>query len=80
MLRMVLGMGACLIGFGVIVGLAASFAATRLLGSQIWGVSPHDPMTLVGVIIVVSLAGLAACYFPARKATRVDPLTALRHE
>jgi putative ABC transport system permease protein len=80
LLRMVLGTGGCLIGVGVIAGLAASSAATRLLGSQIWGVSPHDPMTLVGVIIVVSLAGLAACYFPARKATRVDPLTALRHE
>jgi predicted permease len=79
-LRMVLGMGGRLVGLGVIAGVATSFAVTRLIQNQIWGVSPHDPMTLVVVVAVVSLAGLAACYFPARRATRVDPMVALRHE
>lgn len=79
-LRMVLRMGGRLVGLGVIAGVAASFAVTRLLRSQIWGVSPHDPITLVAVVVVVSLAGFAACYFPARKATRVDPMVALRYE
>jgi putative ABC transport system permease protein len=79
-LRMVLGMGGRLVGLGVIAGIATSFAVTRLIQNQIWGVSPHDPMTLVVVVAVVSLAGFAACYFPARRATRVDPMVALRHE
>jgi len=79
-LRMVLAMGGRLVGLGVIAGIATSFAVTRLIRNQIWGVSPHDPMTLVVVVVVVSLAGFAACYFPARRATRVDPMVALRHE
>jgi len=79
-LRMVLWMGARLIALGVIAGLLASFAATRLIASLLWGVSPHDPITLLGVVAVVVLAGFAACYFPARRATRVDPMVALRYE
>jgi len=79
-LRMVLAMGGRLVGLGVIAGIATSFVVTRLIQNQIWGVSPHDPMTLVVVVAVVSLAGFAACYFPARRATRVDPIVALRHE
>jgi putative ABC transport system permease protein len=79
-LRMVLWLGARLIALGVIAGLLASFAATRLITSQLWGVSPHDPITLFGVVAVVVLAGFAACYFPARRATRVDPMVALRYE
>jgi ABC-type antimicrobial peptide transport system permease subunit len=53
---------------------------TRLIESQLWGVSPRDPVTLAGVVGVAALAGLAAGYFPARRATRVDPMIALRHE
>jgi len=79
-LRMVLWMGARLIALGVIIGLLASFGATRLIASQLWGVSPHDPITLCGVVAVVVLTGFAACYFPARRATRVDPMVALRYE
>ena len=79
-LRMVMRMGVRLIGLGAIVGLAASFGVTRLLASQLWGVSPHDPVTLFGVVGVVGISGLAACYFPARRATRVDPMVALRYE
>jgi ABC-type antimicrobial peptide transport system permease subunit len=77
---MVLKMGLRLIAIGTVVGLLAAFGATRLIASQIWGISPHDPLTLCGVVAVVTLAGLAACYFPARRATRVDPMVALRYE
>jgi len=79
-LRMVLRMGGRLIGLGVIVGIGASFGLTHLIQNQIWGVSPHDPLTLGGVVVLVLLAGLAACYFPAYRATRVDPIVSLRHE
>jgi predicted permease len=78
--RMVLRMGLKLVGLGVGVGLLASFAVTRVIASQLWGVSPRDPLTLFAVVAVVALAGLAACYFPARRATKVDPLVALRYE
>jgi putative ABC transport system permease protein len=79
-LRMVLGMGARLLGTGVVLGVAGALAGTRFIAAQLWGVSPRDPATLAVVIAVVALAGLAACYFPARRAMRVDPLVALRHE
>jgi len=79
-LRMVMRMGLRLIGIGTIAGLAASFGVTRLLSSQIFRVSPHDPVTLCAVVAVVAVSGLAACYFPARRATRVDPMVALRYE
>jgi putative ABC transport system permease protein len=77
---MVLRMGVRLIGLGVAAGLLASFGLTRLIASQLWGVSAHDPVTFVGVVVVVALAGLAACYLPARRSTRVDPMVALRYE
>lgn len=79
-MRMVLGMGSRLVGLGVIVGLLASLAATRVLASQLFGVAPHDALTLALVIAVVAMTGAAACLFPARRATRVDPLVALRYE
>jgi predicted permease len=79
-LRMVMRMGLRLIGLGTIAGLAVSFGVTRLLASQLWSISPYDPWTLSGVVAVVAISGLAACYFPARRATRVDPMVALRYE
>jgi putative ABC transport system permease protein len=79
-LRMVLSMGARLIGLGVIAGLVASFGVARLIASQLWSVSPYDPITLCGVVAMVAMVGLAACYFPARRATHVDPMVALRYE
>ena len=78
--RMVLWMGLKLLGLGVGVGLLASFAVTRVIANLLWEVSPRDPVTLVAAVVVVALAGLAACYFPARRATKVDPLVALRVE
>jgi putative ABC transport system permease protein len=70
--RMVLGMGLRLIGMGVAAGLLVSLAVTRVIASQLWGVSPYDLLTIGGVVGVVGVVGLAACYFPARRATRVD--------
>jgi putative ABC transport system permease protein len=79
-LRMVMWMGLQLVALGVAVGLLASFGTMRVLASQLWGVSPNDPLTLASVAVVLILVGCAACYFPARRATRVDPMVALRYE
>jgi predicted permease len=78
--RMVLWTGLKLVGLGVGVGLLASFAMTRVIANQIWEVSPRDPLALGAAVAVVAVAGLAACYFPARRATKVDPMVALRSE
>jgi predicted permease len=79
-LRMVSVMGLRLIAIGAAIGLFASFGATRLIATQLSGVSPHDPLTLFGVVVLMGLVGIGACYFPAQKASRVDPLVALRTE
>jgi putative ABC transport system permease protein len=65
---------------GIICGVAAAFVCLRLLKSQIYGVSAFDPMTLFGVVAILILVGLAACYVPSISATRVDPLVSLRYE
>jgi putative ABC transport system permease protein len=79
-LRMVLKKGLVLLAVGICIGLFASFDLTRFLASQIWGVSPTDPRTFCAVVALVVAAGLAACYLPAQKATKVDPMVALRYE
>ena len=79
-LRMVLGRGLRLIAAGIILGELANLTLTRLIASQIWGVSARDPLTLSAIAAVIGGAGLLACILPARKATQVDPLIALRHE
>ena len=79
-LRMVLRKGLTLILMGTIGGFAASGAMSRLMASQIWGVSATDPWTFSGVAVVILAVGLTACLLPARKATEVDPLVSLHYE
>jgi putative ABC transport system permease protein len=77
-LKMVTGVGLRLISTGVVLGLVASYFAIRLIANQIWGIPKYDPLTLAAVVGAMLIVGLAACYFPARRATTVDPLIALR--
>jgi len=79
-LRGVVRHGVLLTAIGAAVGIAGSLAVTRLLGSMLFGVKPSDPVTIIGVSCLLLMVVLAACYFPARRATRVDPLVVLRHE
>jgi putative ABC transport system permease protein len=79
-LGMVIRMGLRLVGIGVVLGLIASVALGRVIATQLWGVSAYDPWTLVSVPLVLLLTGLLACWLPARRASRVDPLVALRYE
>lgn len=76
----VLKQGFGLVAVGLGVGLLGSFALTRALSSQLYEISPVDPVTFIGVPAFLSAAALLACYIPARKATRVDPIVALRCE
>jgi putative ABC transport system permease protein len=79
-LRLVLGQGARLAAAGVVLGVAGAAIATRALGSLLYGVGPRDPATFVLLSGVLSAVALAACCAPARRATRVDPIRALREE
>jgi len=79
-LLMVLTQAGKLVALGVVLGLLASLGLTRLIVSMLFGVNSYDPPTFFGVAIFLSLVAMFACYLPARHATRVDPMIALRHE
>jgi putative ABC transport system permease protein len=79
-LRMVLGQGLKITLIGVGIGLAAAFGLTRLITTMIYGVGTTDPITFTSVAILLSGVALFACYIPARRAMRVDPIVALRYE
>ena len=79
-LKLVFGHGFAVTSIGLAIGLAASFGVTRFLSSLLYGIRPNDPVTLLGVSLGLALVALLACYLPARRAMRVDPMVALRYE
>ncbi len=79
-LRIVMSHGVKLVAMGTAIGLASALALTRLIKSWLVNVSLTDPLTFVGIVALLTSVALLACYIPARRATKVDPLQALRHE
>jgi ABC-type antimicrobial peptide transport system permease subunit len=72
--------GTALIAVGLVIGLAGAWAATRLIKGYLYEVSPTDPLTFVGIAILLIFVAAMACYMPARRATKVDPMVALKYE
>jgi putative ABC transport system permease protein len=79
-MSLVLGQGFRLIGMGLILGMGMAVALARVLRTLLFRVEPNDPITLIGVTVMFATVGLLACWIPARRATRVDPMVALRYE
>jgi putative ABC transport system permease protein len=79
-LRLVVGEGMKLVCAGIVLGLVGAAALTRFMQSLLYGVRPSDPLTYAGVSLLLLLVALAACYIPAQRALRVDPMIALRYE
>lgn len=78
--RLILGQGVKMAFAGVVLGIFLALGLTHLMSSQLFGITPHDPLTFAGVALVLLLVALGACYVPARRAMGVDPMVALRHE
>jgi ABC-type antimicrobial peptide transport system permease subunit len=79
-LKMVLRQGLGVVGIGLALGLVIALAGTRLMSGLIVGIKPSDPLTFTVVVLLLTGIALFACWIPARRATRIDPLVALRHE
>ena len=79
-LRSVMSRGLVLTGLGLVIGLIVAVAAGRTLSTLLFGISPADPITLGSVAVLLGGAAIFACYWPARRATRVDPMITLRSE
>jgi predicted permease len=79
-LRLVIGHGARMALLGVAIGIVAGLGLTRLMANQLFGVSAHDPLTFAGAAMLLIVVAITGCYIPARRAMRVDPMIALRHE
>ena len=79
-IRMIVRFGLQLVAAGLLIGLGISFATNRLLTAQLWNTSPNDPVTFAVVILLIAAIGALACWVPARRAVRVQPMIALRHE
>ena len=79
-LKLILTKGLVLVAWGSVIGLLACYWLSRLVSSQLYGVTPYDPITLISVAAILAFVALLASYIPARRATRVNPLIALRYE
>jgi ABC-type antimicrobial peptide transport system permease subunit len=79
-LKMVLRQGLSVVGIGLALGFVVALAGTRLLSGLVMGIKPTDPITFAVVLLLLTAIALFACWIPARRATRIDPLVALRHE
>jgi ABC-type antimicrobial peptide transport system permease subunit len=80
LLRLLMSRGVILTAGGIALGIVASFGVTRLLGDLLYNVSPHDPLAFGSAFAVITIASLAACLLPAWRATRIDPVQALREQ
>jgi ABC-type antimicrobial peptide transport system permease subunit len=79
-LRLILASGARIVGIGILIGTAGALVSTRLISTLLFNVSPYDPVSYIGIIVLLSAIALLACWVPARRATKVNPIVALRAE